>query len=114
MHQRRDRNRPAVAFAADDVRVRDPGLLDEQLVELRLAGDLHERPYPDLLLLHVHQEVGKPLVLRRVLIGARDQHAPLRLVRKCRPHLLPRYDPLVAVADRAGLERREVRARLWL
>ena len=81
VHQRRDRDRPAVVLAADDVLVGDPRLLDEQLVELRLAGDLAQRPDLDAVLLHVHQEVGQAAVLRRVRVGARDEHAPLRLVR---------------------------------
>ena len=40
VHERGDRDHPAVAHAADDVLVGDPGLLDEELVELGLAGDL--------------------------------------------------------------------------
>ncbi len=43
VHQRRERDLPAVADAADDVRVGDPRLLDEELVELGLAGDLAQR-----------------------------------------------------------------------
>ena len=40
VHQRGDGHVPAVALPAHDVLVRDPRLLQEQLVELRLAGDL--------------------------------------------------------------------------
>ncbi len=114
VHERGDRDVPAVALPADDVLVRDPGLLDEQLVELRLAGDLAQRPDLDGVLLHVHQEVGEALVARRVLVRARDEHAPLGVVRERRPDLLARDDPLVAVAHRARLERGEVGARLRL
>ena len=80
VHQRRDRHRPAVADAADDVGVGDPRLLDEDLVELALAGDLDQRPDLDALLLHVHQEVGEALVLGGVGVGAGDEHAPLRVL----------------------------------
>ena len=45
VHQRRDRDLPAVADAADDVLVRDPRLLEEELVELALAGDLDQRAH---------------------------------------------------------------------
>ena len=96
VHERRDRDRPAVVLAPDDVLVRDPRLLDEQLVELGLAGDLAQRADLDPVLLHVHQEVGQPAVLGRVGVGAREQHAPLRLVGHRRPHLLAGDDPLVA------------------
>ena len=46
------------------------------------------------LLLHVHEEVGQALVLGRVLVGARDEHAPLRVVRERGPDLLAGDDPL--------------------
>ena len=39
-------------------------------------------PHLHGLLLHVHQEVGQPLVLGRVGVGARDEHAPLGVVRE--------------------------------
>ena len=57
VHERRQRDLPAVALAPEQVRVGDPGLFDEQLVELRLAGDLAQRADLDRVLLHVHEEV---------------------------------------------------------
>ena len=65
VHERRKRHLPAVADAADDVRVGDPGVLDEQLVELGLARDLAQRAHLRRVLLHVHEEVGQALVLGR-------------------------------------------------
>ena len=114
VHQRRQRDLPAVADAADDVRVGDPRLLDEELVELRLAGDLAQRADLDGLLLHVHQEVGQALVLGGLAVGARDEHAPLRVLGAAGPDLLAGDDPVVAVLDRARLERREVGAGVGL
>ena len=105
MHQRRDRDRPAVALSPDDVLVGDPRVLDEQLVELRLAGDLAQRAHLHGVLLHVHEEVGEALVLGRIGIGARHQHAPLRILGAARPHLLASDHPLVAALDGARLER---------
>src|SRR3954451_15584366 len=90
------------------------GLLDEELVELGLTGDLAQRADLDRVLLHVHEEVGQALVPRRLGVGAGDEHAPLRVVGERRPHLLAGHDPLVAVAHRARLQRREVRAGLGL
>jgi hypothetical protein len=72
------------------------------------------------VLLHVHEEVGEPLVLGGVEVRARDQHAPLRVVRQRGPHLLSGDQPVVAACARTGiahrrrLDRREVRARLGL
>ena len=114
VHERRQRDLPAVADAADDVLVGDPRLLDEELVELGAAGDLAQRPDLDLVLLHVHEEVGQALVLGRLGVGARDEHAPLRVLRAGGPDLLPGDDPVVAVLDRARLQRREVRAGVGL
>ena len=114
VHQRRQRHRPAVADAADDVLVGDPRLVHEDLVELALAGDLDQRLGFDALLLHVHQEVGEALVLGGVGVGAGDEHAPLRELGQGRPDLLPGDDPFVAVLDGAGLQRGEVGARLGL
>ncbi len=98
VHQRRQRHLPAVADAADDVRVGDPGLLDEELVELRLAGDLAQRADLDGVLLHVHQEVGEALVLGGLAVGARDEHAPLGVLGAAGPDLLAGDDPFVALA----------------
>ena len=114
VHQRRDRHRPAVADAADDVGVGDPRLLDEDLVELALAGDLDQRLGLHPGLLHVHQEVGEALVLGGVGVGAGDEHAPLGVLGEGRPDLLPGDDPFVAVLDRLRLQRGEVGARLRL
>ena len=51
-------------------------LLDEELVELGLAGDLAQRAHLDRVLLHVHQEVGEALVLglRRWSVRATSMH----------------------------------------
>ena len=53
-----------------------------------LAGDLAQRADLHAVLLHVHDEVGEALVLGRVRVGARDEHAPLGLVRERGPDLL--------------------------
>ena len=56
----------------------------------------------------------RPLCLARVRVGAGDEHAPLGVLGARRPDLLAGDDPVVAVADGAGLERGEVRAGLRL
>ena len=55
-------------------------------------------------------EVGDPLVLRDVGIGAGQEHADVGDLRARRPDLLPVDDPLVAVLDRRGGEAGEVGA----
>jgi hypothetical protein len=114
VHERGDRDPPAVVDAPDDVLDRDPRLFDEELVELGLAGDLDQRPDLDAVLLHVHQEVREAAVLGDVGVRAGEQHAPLGLVRERRPHLLAGDDVLVALAHGSSLERGQVGARLGL
>ena len=55
-----------------------------------------------------------PLCLGRLGVGARDEHAPLGVLGAAGPHLLAGDDPVVAVLDRARLQRREVRAGVGL
>ena len=62
--------------------------VEERLVELAVAGDLHDRPDLDARLVHRHEQVREPLVLRRVAVGAAQHEDPLRPVRERRPHLL--------------------------
>ena len=114
VHQGGDRDHPAVALAADQVLVRDVGALEEDLVELGLAGDLAQRTDLDPVLLHVADEVGEALVLRRVGVGARQEHAPLRLVRIGGPDLLAGDAPAAVLTHRLRLQRGEVGARLRL
>ena len=114
MHQGRDRDDPAVPLAADQVLVGDVGALEEDLVELGLAGDLAQRANLHPVLLHVADEVGEALVLGRVGVGAGEQHAPLRLVRVGRPDLLPGDPPAAVLVHRLRLQRGEVGARLRL
>src|SRR5215510_13936424 len=49
----RERDPPTLAFSAEAHRVRDANVVEEHLVELGVAGDLHERPYGDARRLHV-------------------------------------------------------------
>ncbi len=101
VHQRGDRHLPAVAFLAEHVAVRNAHVVQEDLVELGLGGDLVEGAHVDAGALHVEQEVRQPFVLRQVGVAAGDEHAPLGDVRQGGPHLLAVEHPVVAVADRA-------------
>ena len=113
-HQGRDCNLPAATDLADDVLVGDLGLLEKDLVEFGLAGDLPKRPNVDVRLLHVEDEVGDPLVLGGVLVGAGEEHAPLRLVRVGGPDLLPGDLPGAIGLHGAGLERGQIGTGLGL
>ena len=65
---------PAVPHLADPLRVGNPGPIEEHLVEVDLAAEVAERADLDARLVEVEQEVRDALALRRVGIGAREQH----------------------------------------
>ena len=83
-------------------------LVDEHLVEHRVAGHFAQRSGLDAGLGHVEAEVRDALVLRQIGVGACDQHADVAELRGRGPHLLTRDDPLVTVLDRFRPEAREV------
>ena len=84
--------------------------VEEHLVEHGVAGHLAQRPHLDAGLVHVDREPGDALVLRRVGIGAGEQHAHVGGLAQRGPHLLAVDDPLVAVADGPRREAGEVGA----
>ncbi len=65
---------PAVAHVADPLRVGHPGPVEEHLVEVDLAAEVAERAHLDARLVQVEEEVRDALALRRVGIGAGEQH----------------------------------------
>ena len=73
---------------------------------MRLPVHLFDRPDLDAGLFEIDDEVGEPLVLGLVEVGARHQHSPLRMQCPRGRDLLPVHHPFVAVsfgpARRAG------------
>ena len=118
VHQRALGDPPARTDIPDPVHVPDHRAGQEHLVELGFPGELAERPDLHPGPGHVAAEVGQPGVLGHVRVGAREQQAPLRVVRHRRPHLLPVDHPLPAVrpvlVHRAGGQAGQVRARARL
>ena len=87
---------------------------EEDLVELRLARDLAQRPHLDAGRVHVDEEVREVPVARRVRVALRDEDAEVGDVRERRPHLLPVDDVDVAAALGARARGGEVGARVRL
>ena len=112
--ERRERHAPALVDLADHVGRGHAHVLEEDLVELGLAGDLAERPDGDARRLHVDQDERDALVLGRARIGAHEEEAPFRHVRHAGPDLLAVDDVVVAVEHGARLEIGEVAARVGL
>src|SRR5215207_5534202 len=91
-------HRPALPLGPEPLAVRDPHVGEEDLVELRLAGDLPQRPYVDAGDGHVAQEVGEAAVLGHVGVGAGDQDPEPGVVSARGPHLLAVDHPVLTVA----------------
>ena len=114
MEQRRHRDLPAAADVAEDVLDGHLDAGEEDLVELRLARDLAQRPHLDAGRLHVDDQVGEPGVALRVGVAAREEDAPVGDVRVGRPHLLAVDHEVRALEARARSHRREVGAGVRL
>ena len=114
MQKRGDRDRPAVTRLAENLRLRHDDVLKEDLVELRVACDLHQRPDLDTRALHVHQQVRQTVTRIRLFALAGDEHAPLRDLRQRRPDLLAIDHVVIAFVLGSGLQAREVAARVGL
>ena len=66
VQERRHRDLPALALVAEAVLDRDLDVVEEDLVELRLAGDLAQRPHLDAGRAHVDDQVREvPVALAR-------------------------------------------------
>ena len=88
--------------------VRNARVGEVDLVELGLPGDLTQRPGLHAVAVHVDDEVGQPLVLGHVRVGAGQQQPPTGAVGQARPHLLTVDHPVVTVRDRGGREPGQV------
>jgi hypothetical protein len=76
-HQRGQPDGPAVVDLAQNLALVHAHVVEEDLVELGVSGDLLERLHRHAGRVHVEQEVGDALVLRRIGIGAGQQHHPV-------------------------------------
>ena len=114
MQERRHRHLPALSLLAEPVGVRHLDVVEEDLVELGLSGDLPQWAHLDSGRVHVHDQVREVVVPPRVRIALRDQDAEVGDVRERRPDLLAVDHVDVAAAVRAGAGRSEVGAGVRL
>ena len=102
---------PAAVLLADQVARVDAYVLEEGLVEVVLAGHVHDRRHGDAGGAHVDEELADALVLRRLRIGARHQVTVVGLVREADPDLVAVDDVRVTVLDGVRLAARPDRSR---
>src|SRR5262245_4378724 len=112
--ERRDRDRPAFVELSDEVLDWHANVVEEDLVELGLAGDLAQRPHRDARRLHVDQQEADALVFGGAGVGPYEQKAPVGDVGHAGPHFLAVHDEVIAVAHRARLQIGQIGARVRL
>ena len=112
--QRGERDAPALTDPSHHVVDMGARAVEEDLVELAGAGQLGDGPHLDAGLVHRHQEIGQPLVARRIRVGPAHHEAPVRQVGQRCPHLLPGDHPLVAVTYGPRHDVGQVAARVGL
>ena len=100
---------PPFVDRPEPARVGNGHVREEHLVEVRHAVDLAQRPDLDAGRVHVEEERGDALVLRRIEIRAREQEAPIAVMRARRPDLLAVHDPLLAIGHGACAQPGQVR-----
>src|SRR5258708_167986 len=88
VRQRRPGHPPSAVYLPDHAVVGDEHLIEEDLVEHGVAGDLTQRADLDPRGGHVNQEVGDPVVLGRRRIRAGDADRPRCLHGQRGPYLL--------------------------
>src|SRR5579872_5868 len=107
-HQGGDRDLPSLILLADEVLLRHLHIFEENLVKIRVAGDLYQRPHRHTRAMHIDEDVTDALVLRGRWIGAREQDAHVGVMRIRGPYLLSVDDEVVAFLDRTRLQRRHI------
>ena len=105
---------PAVAAVAQQVLLGDDHVVEEELTELGVAGDLRHRAHVDAVGLHVDDQHRDALVLGAVRLRARENAAPARVLAPRDPGLGAVQHEVVVLLGRARAQRREVRAGLGL
>jgi len=110
VRQGRHRHAPAATDLAEQVLFRHRDVGEEDLVELRLAGDLAQRPDLDTGTLHVDDEIREALVLLARRGASAEEDAPIGDVRVRRPHLLTVHHEPIADQIQTRAHGREVGA----
>ena len=109
VHQRGERNAPAVIHRAETLTVGHAQIGEKDFVEPALPVRLFDRTHLDARRMHVDPEHGEPLVLGDRRIRARDKDAVVGMLRRC-PDFLPIDHPFVALLLGAGARARKVGA----
>ena len=84
---------PSIVLRADQPVIGHEHVVEEDLVELGLAGQLHQRPRPPPEVVHVDDQVGDALVLGRLGISAGQADARIGELGIGGPHLLAADQP---------------------
>ena len=108
------RDLPSVAELAEEVLLGHDHVVQEELTELGVAGDLRHRPHLDAGGPHVDDQHRDAAVPGDRLVRARQDPAPAGVLPPRDPGLLSAQDEVVVLLDRARAQRGEVRTGFGL
>ena len=112
--KRVERDLPALSALAQEVLAGHDDVLEEQLAELRVTGDLRHRSHLHARRLHIDDQEGDPPMPRLRWLGAREHAAPPRVLAPGGPRLLAADHELVARGHSARTQRPQVRSGIRL
>ena len=107
-------HRPAVVRRADHIVVGDEDVVEEHLVEVRVARDQAQRPHFDSGRVHVDHHGGDAGMLGRIGIGAYRRQPEIAVLGAGGPDLLAVDHPSAVDAGAPGLDRGGVGAGVGL
>ena len=103
---------PAAVHLADQIVGRNPYVVEEELADLVLAGQIQNRTHRDARRVEIDDQTAQPAMFRRAGIGAHQGKHPLRVMSPGLPDLVAVDDEVIAVETRGCFHRREVGSRI--
>ena len=102
---------PALALAANQHVITDPGIVEHHFVEVTFSRHVHHGPHRDALAGQIDQHLAQTAVARIGLAaGANQRDHRVRAIRERRPQLASIDAPATGFAARASAHRGEIRA----
>ena len=109
IHQRRQRDFPALTDIAKALTVGHAHVIEEHFVEAAAARDLFNRTDFNARRLHVEEEKGQTFMLRNGRVGTGDNNAVITKMRARGPDFLTVDNPVIAVFFAFGAQAGNIR-----
>src|SRR6476619_5825747 len=103
MHQRCDQDFPAFILRSDQVGLWHPHIFKKYFVELRVSGDLYQRPHRDTWRFHIDNQTTNAAMLGRIGVSTNKQLDEVGTMRIAGPDFLAVDDKEISILNRTGL-----------